>query len=280
MFWYLGERTFSGSTPGIAQFSWCHGVSASGCQLVLRAYGTFPHPNVLGGFLAVVLPIFVSRISYYVFSIFSNEKRRNVISIQRSAFEMVAFVLGIIALALTFSRSAWVVGGVGILLACSKGYVVRGKGIVIFSLICILLGISLLFPINMASESVVVRMALNASAISIWKSHPWFGVGLGNFLVALPSFLPSSFIYYLQPVHNIYLLLLSEVGVVGVFCILYFVYRMKKYFLHTTVYSIPMISLLILGLVDHYPLTLQQGQLLLVLVCSIAYTVFSETKTS
>ena len=48
--WFVGERWFTASTPGIAQ-------AILDGQLVLRPYSTFPHPNVLAGFLVVVLPL-------------------------------------------------------------------------------------------------------------------------------------------------------------------------------------------------------------------------------
>lgn len=136
------------------------------------------------------------------------------------------------------------------------------------------------FPAN--SESVVVRQELNISAIKLWQRSPIVGIGLGNFLVNLPHALPSRQIYFLQPVHNIYLLLLSEVGVVGVGLLVYVVIRKvssikyqvsrkkRKYVILNTLYLIPLISILALGLVDHYPLTLQQGQLLTtIFVCLV-----------
>ena len=46
-FWFLGERTFSINTPGIATVKFCQPFSFS-CSQILRAYGTFPHPNVSG----------------------------------------------------------------------------------------------------------------------------------------------------------------------------------------------------------------------------------------
>ncbi|MBM3205992.1 hypothetical protein FJZ41_04055, partial [Candidatus Shapirobacteria bacterium] len=51
-FWWLGERTFDLSTPGIAK------AVFSG-QLLLRPYATFSHPNALAGFILVALIILV-----------------------------------------------------------------------------------------------------------------------------------------------------------------------------------------------------------------------------
>ena len=47
-FYLLGERFFTAQTPGIAN------ASING-ELVLRSYGTFSHPNVLAGFLVLVM---------------------------------------------------------------------------------------------------------------------------------------------------------------------------------------------------------------------------------
>src|SRR3990172_1466223 len=55
--WFLGERTFSADTPGIAR------TLVAGRQMV-RPYATFPHPNVLGGYLAVLLPLMINLLIY------------------------------------------------------------------------------------------------------------------------------------------------------------------------------------------------------------------------
>jgi O-antigen ligase len=121
------------------------------------------------------------------------------------------------------------------------------------------------------SESVVVRGELNHAAMRIWESTPFVGVGLGNFLVALPSFLPSRIIYFLQPVHSIYLLLLSEIGIVGyglIAVLAVYVLRFVKPVWNSAAF-ISLCALAALGLVDHYLFTLQQGRLLLVIVISL-----------
>jgi len=47
-FWALGERTFTLLTPGIAKFDF-YGHE------FLRPYATFPHPNVLAGYLLITI---------------------------------------------------------------------------------------------------------------------------------------------------------------------------------------------------------------------------------
>lgn len=161
-----------------------------------------------------------------------------------------------IALVLTFSRSAIVVGILAFVLVFFQK-----KKIFFFFAILFLTFSVFRFPFTFFEESVVVRQQLNIAAVKIWQSSPLFGVGLGNFLVRLPEALPTRTIYFLQPVHNIYLLLLSEVGVVG---LLFFVWFLQKAFRRPfSIWHVALSILLVLGLIDHYPLTLQQGQLLL-----------------
>lgn len=225
--WILGERTFSNISPGIAQYNFCW--SPTSCRLVLRSYGTFSHPNVLGGFLAAVLPLAIRE--------FSKGKK---------LFYTVVLTLGIVALVLTFSRSAWIAALLGI------GIVYRKQ--LFFFVLPLLLFIGLTFGFH--DESVVVRQQLNASAITMFLRSPITGIGLGNFLTELPKTLTSRQIYFLQPVHNIYLLLLSETGIIGFAILIWVLTKIKS----ITRYSLYII--LFLGLVDHYSLTIQQGQLL------------------
>ena len=132
------------------------------------------------------------------------------------------------------------------------------------------------------NESVFVRGELNSAAIKMITPsshlpstiyHLLFGVGLGNYLVELPKYYPHREIFFLQPVHNIYLLILSETGIIGLGMILYFIVKIFKHIARKRLFVIchlSFVTLLLLGAVDHYPLTLQQGQLLLtVLIANI-----------
>lgn len=235
--WILGERTFFSDTPGIARI-------ALGGREMVRSYATFPHPNVLGGFLAITL----------LLVIFKQSKKF-------SMFKIITIIMGVIALLFTFSRSAWMAGLMG--LVCI--FFPKRKNYFILLTFIVFTTYGLFF----SGESVAVRLELNDAAVKIWQQSPLFGVGLGNFLVALPAFLPSRTIYFLQPVHNIYLLILAENGIIGVILVIWFVWKViqkKKYF---SFLLVPLLTLLLLGLVDHYPITLQQGQLLLALLVGL-----------
>ncbi len=234
-FWFLGERTFTVDTPGIAR-------AVINGQEWLRAYSTFPHPNVFAGFLALTIPLLSMSVG----------KAKMKIT---KMLVITAVVLGSIALVLTFSRSALIVSALGV------SWIFRKKQKFLFLFPLLLLFV---LPFSFQEESYVVRNQLNMSAIQMTLSHPFFGVGLGNFLVSLPEVLPTRTIYFLQPVHNIYLLLLAEIGILGSLGCIYLLIRTLK---HITWYP-PILGILLLGFVDHYFLTLQQGRIMaLVFFC-------------
>ncbi|MCX8009188.1 MAG: O-antigen ligase family protein, partial [Patescibacteria group bacterium] len=238
--WFIGERNFSLSTPGIAKSVLCF---SSFCHEFLRPYATLPHPNVFAGFLAfyILLGLYYRKILF--------------------------MVLPLIVLVLTSSRTAWFALVVSIVFMI----VFKKKQLQVFTLLIFFFCFSLLLatiPIpSVDYESIDVRVALNQSAIAMIIESPLFGVGAKNFLIKLPEFFTHRAIYFLQPVHNIYLLGLAELGmlgIVGIYTVLHTV-RFKK------VINPPFILLLLfVGLFDHYLLTLQQGNILLVL--GIAYS--------
>lgn len=236
--WLLGERTFDVTTPGIARWE---GFGS----LLLRPYGTFPHPNVLGGFLAITLPILL----------------RYIKQIRRIG--LISVFLGLIALTFSFSRSAWIAAGLGI----GAIYFFRKRHVPVIVLALLLVSAAFIFKPSYDDESVVRRSALNSTAITMWRMSPWIGVGLGNFIVELPSYNINRQGNYLQPAHNIYLLLLSEIGVVGILGLIGALWGIRK----KIRMNVALVTILILGLVDHYPLTLQQGQLLFIIVLSTLF---------
>ncbi len=258
VWWFLGERTITPDTPGIARFANCL-LPIFNCQLLLRPYATFPHPNVLGGFLAVTLPLFMTP---------TFPKR------QLHVWKWTVIVLGTIAIILTFSRSAWGVFAVSTAIVAALLRRSKRNALVLLSFALVMIGLTVFFRPLALDESVTERSALNTAAITLWLRSPTVGAGLGNFLVDLPGLTSVRHVNFLQPAHNIYLLVLSESGVVGlgVFLIVLgygiwqFLARPRPPLL------VSFIAILLLGVVDHYPVTLQQGQILLTLITALAYS--------
>lgn len=117
--------------------------------------------------------------------------------------------------------------------------------------------------IDFSQRFVTHRIELIKASLQLIKENFWFGVGLNNFIPNLVK-VSNTFVnaWELQPVHNIFLLVFSETGIVGliIFCFLIF----SGFSLLTLNYSL--LTILITGLSNHYWLTLQQNMLLFVFV--------------
>jgi len=279
-FWWLGERTFSVATPGIAK-------AIINGELMMRPYGTFPHPNVLAGFLLIGL---ILTIPYFDPPI-GGEKQGLPYLFQKNKFLFVGYLLVVIlAIGFSFSRSVWLLGLIFSLFFLGKSKIPKkffwlAGG---FWLIILILAFYLL-PHFSTNEAFFQRMQLMKAALLMIKASPLSGVGLNNFIVRLPEFWPvTGFTYWLQPVHNLYLLLFSETGAVGFLIFLWLLILVFKRLLKSSsMINFPLfrvsarnklhllmalVAILLLGLTDHYWLTLQPGQILLALVLGLAWS--------
>jgi hypothetical protein len=226
VFWWLGERSFSVATPGIAK------LEVSG-QLFLRPYGTFGHPNALAGFLLVGWGL----TGWWLW------QRGHGLAVSYTV--LTGGVIG-----LTFSRPVWLAGlvilmGVVIQLIKARNFLFYGGWL--------------------EWESVTRRNELNERAVQLIKEQPLFGVGLNNFLFRLP------FTDFVQPVHNMYLLVASEMG--SVVLIIFIVFIIKTIKRNRGDWGLwgGLGTILFTGMFDHYWLTLQQNQLLLVMVIGLCW---------
>ena len=253
IFYWLGERRFSYSTIGVAQISWMG-------KGLIRAYGTFSHPNSLAGFLLVAMLMWIGMMK--------NEKK---VGWLRGGMKWVVLWSGVLGIIMAGSRMVWAVS-LGILIFNSRSFIFKNNKKKQWGFYLILLGVILIALAGVGVNYVVgdflggwdriglsKRMGLNWAAIKMIMKNPLLGVGLGNFLVNLPEFQKNAGYYWLQPVHNILLLLITEIGFLGT----YFFYRWIKKIEWRKKLSgeEKWIWLVILatGMVDHYWLTLPQN---------------------
>lgn len=203
--WYwLGERSFNVFTPNIAKVFWE--------ELILRPYATFPHPNVLGGFLAIAGILSGGWISAIAFT----------------------------TLIITFSRTA-IFAALAAVIFLKRHY----------SLLPLLL-LPLLIPGS--PDSLIGRSDLIRTSLDMIYSNPLFGTGLGNF-VRLSS----------QPVHNVFLLALAELGIPLFLLFGYLIIKSLKRL------EKPLLAVIIItALNDHYWWTIPQMQLLFTLFLAYA----------
>ena len=96
-------------------------------------------------------------------------------------------------------------------------------------------------------------------------------MGINNFLLVAKNRLSGGgeIVRFLQPAHNIYLLIAAETGIVGIlfFCLLFFaaIKKIVSEIRINNLFKLKIILLgqfLIFGFFDHYLYTLQQGLLL------------------
>lgn len=120
------------------------------------------------------------------------------------------------------------------------------------------------------------RLYFLANGISLFKSHPWRGVGVNNFKAYVVGYMNTRRAYS----HNNYIELLSDVGIIG-FALYYCNYirlvvkAFKKYFKNgrnnIDLFVVAMLSMLMIleyGNVTYYFI---QYHLVLVIVCSYLY---------
>jgi O-antigen ligase len=229
----------------------------------LRAYGTFPHPNLLGGWtLALMAPLLAS--------ILSSPKIR--------ILPIILFDAGLAILALTFSRAAWLGMGAlsGLLLVHYKRLERKSLLALFFSgLLCLaLIFIPLRSLVATRLETPQVQTEQVSSFTRWWlvertweiiQQHPILGVGIGSFPLALSQHVAR--FYDIEPVHNIPLLAWSELGIIGIAIIaglafLILTGAFKALRPRTIVLSATLVGVLTIGLLDHYIWTLAPGRLL------------------
>jgi len=180
-------------------------------RVITRPSGFLGHANNLASFLASLLPLLM------VFIIGSKEK------FNQRILQISAFVFGIIALVLTFSRGGWIVfmfsSFIILIFAYKKNIRPKLSKIIPRLFVMALIGIIIVLPFSKniirrltrddykAGES---RIVLAKEAIEVVKENPFKGLGFGYYLDFRPI-----------PPHNIYIQTAAELGIVGLFIFLW-----------------------------------------------------------
>lgn len=254
IYWF-GERTFNLNSPGIAKFS----IGDSG--LYLRPYATFPHPNVLSGF------IFIS------YLIISAQKSAQTIS-QKALRYLLPLVVLIVLLCVSRVVALFIC-----LWSADRimSRVIKNR----LQIYLILAGVTITMGyllINIGTkQSYQDRTLLIYKSVDILINRP-FGVGLGGYLNY--SYAGSDFNDRLltTPVHNIVLLLLSEFGLLPSMAMVFLLLRALKRQKTAVIeifhklpreYITAILFIIFTGMFDHYWITINQTLLLLTVLVSL-----------
>jgi len=257
--WVLGERDLRIENPLISKFNFYD-------KIFLRPYATFSHPNSLAGYLIVVLPL-----ALYL------------MKISKPVFKLLLSLFVSSTIFITFSRTGLILTSAYLFLAFRRFWKIL---IILGILITPIAFVRLVSVFTYDSLAVLRREELTEYALFLFSAHPLFGAGLNNFINILASdkiLIGTS--RFLQPVHNIFLLVLSETGIFGFFSFMLFFALAFLNNLKTKLGSVLnglLLMIIFLSLFDHYFLTLPQNLRLLFLIfgLSFIFVPHSETKNS
>jgi O-antigen ligase len=195
-----------------------------------------------------------------------------------------------ISLILTFSKSAWL-GVIIALVYVSLNHVPRRRRLILLkwlsriAVLIVLLAI-VYFQTNSSflniGQSYSERLIYLKPAINMITANPLFGVGMGQFVPRMEQFSNSILqAWQFQPVHNAFLLVWSEIGLIGFVILILFldinfnqsynkICSTWNKFIPNNIWegyikSI-LLAFMVIMLFDHYFWDIQQGQIMLWLV--------------
>ncbi|MBI4435336.1 O-antigen ligase family protein [Candidatus Uhrbacteria bacterium] len=256
----LGMAAKDAGTPGVA-------VVESGDGRLLRAYGTFPHPNVFGGYVAfgIVALAWLAR--------FLSSKS------QLAGALLASGLLGA-TLIVTFSRSAWLGLFVSFLLLVGlmlwqrrlpprRAIPVMALGLASILATFVVFHSQVFSRFDTSSRLEVISIEERASQYQtfgeVFWTAPLMGVGPNAYTFTLARLDPGHPVWSYQPIHNVYLLILAELGIVGIVVLGYGAFAANPFAharleLADTLFAITAgVLLFTIGLFDHYLWTLWPG---------------------
>ncbi len=245
IFYFLGERRLTLSTIGVAK------ASLSGIE-ILRPYATFSHPNSLAGFYLLLYFYFLTN------------KKMGSFFLLKYLFLLVSSLI----IFFSFSKTAIIT----YLILNTLYFILNTKNkcrpctmakILIPLIIATIFLTAKTDPLTLAK-----RLTLAKNSLTIILKRPLTGTGLGSYLLAQSSFPSTYFDLLNQPVHNIFLLLIAEAGLVIIAVIIFFMKDLSKKLIQKK-YLYLILTIVITGFFDHYWLTLEQNFLLLGVVVGL-----------
>ncbi len=304
---YIGGSTALGTSAQNASMSGAS-VVADATSRWLRAYGIFPHPNILGGFLAIALLIVVDEYFHCYENFYAawrgqeiNKKnfwtdqtvRQTAVSLAKIVTTAMIIAFGLLA---SFSRSAMLAFGVAFVVYVILEYRTHHLraawlGAKFATLLLIVVATWSIFLPNLLlarveaqgsleMRSVTERLAGYDTAWHVFSRAPLFGTGLGQYTQRVQRFVSEADAPFVQPVHNAFVLIATELGIVGLMVLALLLWpRVKLFFttipVQTKNFVLAMTALLfIIAILDHYFWSLHAGMVL------VAVAILASVKSS
>lgn len=245
----------------------------------LRSHGSLDHPNIYGAFILFGIIIFTKHLFDNKILIKNN--------IGTSFFYFFILSLFTFSLLISFSRSVYLVFLFYIIFLVFLGwkkylnkYLLKKilLTFVFVSLLTFLFNYNLFLQrINSVSRLEKISSSERQSQVEesqhIIKNHFLFGVGVNNYTNYLKnkdSQVRDAWNY--QPVHNVYYLVLAEIGIIGFLVFITVFYYLSRKFLYKRSYFALFLifSLLLLFIFDHWMWSLHFGIIFLFFVLGLA----------
>lgn len=273
--WFFGEPIFGLGSGGVKKLDFFG-------KMLVAPMATFPHSNIMGAFGLLALIIFLENRKLIV----GGDGKANI-----WLWRMILFFSLILSL-LSFSTPVWLLATYLIVNrlftpTCPQSLAMHGRRVdsYVFHrliknslgkrilLFLLLVTVSILFFLSnpLSPPSVSRRLFLAKVSWRMFLDHPLFGVGWGCFTKVLPEYWRQirTNIRFLQPVHNLFLLVISEIGLVGASGLVILIKRLFGK-INFVKWWLPIAIFLILSFFDHYFWTTTQGIYLLVPLFTLA----------
>jgi putative inorganic carbon (HCO3(-)) transporter len=207
----------TGSAVNLPGTSQSHAVDVVSPGQGLRAGGTVGPPNTAGAYLSLLLAPALS------VAVAPGTRRLRQLA-------ACAFVLGTIALILTFSRGGWIAFAVSMTVVAYAGWRRRlFRARVPIALALVLVAVIVPFASGISARlnksdggAAHSRVPLLHIAENVIRDHPLLGVGPNNFAVVLPDYATLDAKNFVYVVHNKYLLIWAESGIAALLAYLWF----------------------------------------------------------
>jgi len=211
----------TGSNLGLGPAKKLYGYA--GLEVVSRVGGLIGHPNALALFFDLMLPLSVSLL-------FCPMRSRT------RFFLTVAILLQVGGLGVTYSRGGIIGSGLAILFlsvfhgarrfGLMRAVFLTAAGTLLLATFLAVVPNPITKGLTRTEETAYGRWPLAKVAFTMIRHHPLFGVGFNNFTRTARSydFTPEQIIAaWNSPVHNLFLFIGGEIGLVGLICFLGFI---------------------------------------------------------
>lgn len=281
---FLAQQTFSEKWLGLS----LHQASVGGTSVIevfsngilserwIRAYGSFDHPNILGGVFALGISVCL-----WFLAKWQEKKGRQ----WEKFFVFIMVVILSAGLFASFSRSAWLAlflsvlsSAIFLFLQKKKKYLKKwsgGAGVTVIVFLIMFLSYQNLVNVRTQGKTRLENLSMDQrglylrQSVEVIGSSPFFGVGAGNYIVSLKKMHPENPSWTYQPVHNVFLYIESEMGILGLILFIFFLCFMFWQYGKRNYMSMTLLVSLLPGLfLDHWLWSLHFGVLFFAMIAA------------